>query len=370
VLILHDLKLLRRARRWACRRDQCGTICAQRLVPKIVTHIRAAALTASIAIAALAAANVCAVPRSVCLDSPTAQPAVARLREALAHGRFVTYQPTSLKVVNGRVTPADPAGIRADLTVLRRNFDGLITYEALHGAGSIPALAASLKFRALIIGVWNPLDEAELGAAIEAARNFPELVAGISLGNEMLFSRRIDAGSLAAVLARVRARLPGMALSSSEPFHIYSQPAASGLLAQLDFLLPNVHPVFQPWFRDAPDSNAAQFVVNVLAELAPLACGPILVKETGVPTAPVSAGFSEERQAAFYRELRRRLPPAAQRGFAYFAAFDAPWRAYDATGVPGAAPAVHPEEAHWGLYDAERQPKLAARDLPPLSARK
>jgi exo-beta-1,3-glucanase (GH17 family) len=335
---------------------------------KVVTHIRAAALTASVAIAALAAANLRAAPRPVCLKSPAAQPAVARLREALAHGRFVAYQPTSLKVVNGEFTPADPASIRADLSVLRHNFDGLITYDAIHGAGSIPAIAASLRFRALIIGVWNPADDAELGAAIDAARRFPRLIAGVALGNEMLFSHRIDPASLTALIARVRAQLPGTALSTTEPFHIYYQGAAAGLLGQLDFLLVNVHPVFQPWFRDAADGTAAQFVVNVLAELAPLACGPILVKETGVPTAPASAGFSEGRQASFYRELRLRLPPTPARAFAYFAAFDAPWRAYDATAVPGAAPAVHAEEAHWGLYDAERQPKTAARELAPLSS--
>ena len=138
------------------------------------------------------------------------------------------------------------------------------------------------------------------------------------------------------------------------------------MLAQLDFLLLNVHPVFQPWFRDAPDGAAAQFVVNVLAKLALHACGPMLVKETGVPTAPESAGFSEARQAGFYRELRRVLPPGRTQAFAYFAAYDAPWRAYDATGVPG-TPAVHPEEAHWGLYDEARRPKAAARELPPLA---
>jgi hypothetical protein len=27
---------------------------------------------------------------------------------------------------------------------------------------------------------------------------------------------------------------------------------------------------------------------------------------------------------------------------------------------------VHPEEAHWGLYDEARRPKAAARELPPL----
>ena len=127
----------------------------------------------------------------------------------------------------------------------------------------------------------------------------------------------------------------------------------------------NVHPGFQPWFQDAPSSAAAQFVVNVVAKLAPRACGPLLVKETGVPTGPESAGFSEARQAAFYRELRRSFSPSTTQAFAYFAAFDAPWRAYDATGVPG-APAVHPEEAHWGLYDEARHPKAAARELTAL----
>jgi exo-beta-1,3-glucanase (GH17 family) len=347
---------------------QCGTIRARwAYAAKLVVTLRTAVLTAAVALAALVAANARAAARVRCLPHPAALPAVARLREVLAHGRFVSYQPTSLSVVNGAIRPADPAGIRADLSVLRPYFDGLVTYGALHGAESIPAIAATLKFRALVIGVWDPADDAEVDAAIEAARRFPRLVVAVALGNEMLFSQRSDPATLAALIARVRARLPGTALSTTEPFHIYYAPAVSPLLGELDFLLVNVHPVFQPWFRDAPESAAAQFVVNVLNDLTPFACGPILVKETGVPTAPPAAGFSEARQAFFYRELRGRLSPNAARAFSYFAAFDAPWRAYDALAAPGAAPGVHPEEAHWGLYDAERRPKAAARELPPLS---
>jgi hypothetical protein len=41
------------------------------------------------------------------------------------------------------VTSADPESIRADLTVLRPRFDSLITYDAIHGAESIPAIAAA-----------------------------------------------------------------------------------------------------------------------------------------------------------------------------------------------------------------------------------
>jgi exo-beta-1,3-glucanase (GH17 family) len=288
-----------------------------------------------------------------------------RLRDAMAQGRFIAYQPSSLQVIDGRFIEADAASIRADLTQLRERFDGLITYDAIHGAQQIPAIAATLRFRALIIGVWDPNDEGQLAAALEAAQRFPRLVVGISLGNEMLFAHRSTPGALLQVLSRVRERAPAVPLSTTEPFHIYDQPEAAALVSRLDFLLLNVHPVFQPWFREASDTTAAQFVLNVLARLVPLACGPALVKETGVPTAPASAGFTEARQAGFYRELRRLLSPSRAQAFAYFAAYDAPWRAYDATGVPGAR-AVHPEEAHWGLYDDARRPKAAARELPRL----
>lgn len=320
------------------------------------TLIRAVALTAL-------AGPLPAAP--VCHHSATAAPALERLRVALSEGRFVAYQPTSLEIRDGKVSDADPESIRVDLQLLRHHFDALVTYDAIHGAQAVTPIAASLKYRALIIGVWNPFNAEELDAALAAARQFPQLVVGVSLGNEMLFSHRADVERLAGALARVRAQLPRLPLSTSEPFHIYEAAPADALLPALDFLLVNVHPVFQPWFRTASEGNAAQFVVNVADQLAQAYCGPILIKETGEPTAPAEAGFSSARQASFYRELRARLPPDRDRAFAYFSAFDAPWRLQDDTGVPGRP---HPEEAHWGLYDAHRHNKLAVDELPPLPA--
>lgn len=300
----------------------------------------------------------------VCAGGYPGQAARARLARAMAAGRFIAYQPTSLQAVDGRIHDADPASVRADLAVLRPRFDALITYDAVHGAEAIPGIAAALRFRALVIGVWDPTDAAQVDAALGAARRYPELVVGLSLGNESIFARRTSFAQLAAAMAAVRARAPRLALSTTEPFHLYEGPEAAPLLGAMDFLLANVHPVFQPWFRAATDAASAQFVVNVVADLAQHFCGPILVKETGVPTAPASAGYTPERQAAFYAELRRRLPGSAARAFAYFSAFDAPWRAHDAGPVAGAV--TGPEEAYWGLYDSERRPKPAALALPPL----
>jgi exo-beta-1,3-glucanase (GH17 family) len=327
---------------------------------------------------------------ALCGKYPAATPALSRLRAAMADGRFVAYQPTSLQVTNGVSTHADPDSIRADLQVLRPRFDSLITYRSNNGGEAIPGIAASLGYRAVIIGIWNPFDAGELSAALTTARNNPRVVVGVSLGNEMLFFHRHSSAELMELLDTLHKQAPQLPLSTTEPFQMFEVPEAAPMLQRLDFLLANVHPVFQPWFRTAPEGNAVQFVVNVVSDLARDYCGPILVKETGIPTAPQEKGFTEARQASFYVDLQRRFaaslsapvstsasasmsgpaptapPSPGERAFAYFAAFDAPWRLNDAGPAPGQRPAE--EEAHWGLFDEKRRPKPVVAAIPLLTS--
>ena len=281
----------------------------------------------------------------------------------MARGRFIAYTPTSLRIVNGRPTRAEPEAIRGDLEILRARFDSLITYEATNGEEATPAIAASLGFRALIIGVYDPFDPTELSSAVGAAKANPKLVVGLSLGNELLFFHRHRSTEMEKLLDSVRARIPEVPLATTEPFHMFYTAEAAPLLQRMDFLLANVHPIFEPWFHTASDGDAAQFVVNVVTKLADSYCGPILVKETGIPTAPEDRGYTPKRQASFYLELQHRFPPTGARSFAYFAAFDAPWRLND-VGPAGQRP--QPEEAHWGLYDEGRQPKAVVAQIRPL----
>jgi hypothetical protein len=56
----------------------------------------------ALALATIGAAADCglsAAAQAVCNRGPTAAPVLARLREALAHGRFVGYQPTSRRLM-------------------------------------------------------------------------------------------------------------------------------------------------------------------------------------------------------------------------------------------------------------------------------
>ncbi|MDX2221173.1 MAG: hypothetical protein SFV21_00400 [Rhodospirillaceae bacterium] len=287
---------------------------------------------------------------------------LTRIAEVMTTGRFVAYQPTALHMVNGRATPADAASIAEDLKVLRPYFDGLITYGAHSGGERVADVAATLGFRAVIMGVWEIASAAERAAVVAAAKRAPGLVAGVSVGNEVVYGRRGTFADVAAAMRDLRAAMPDVAIAATEPFHVLLGPDARPALEAADLLLPIVHPVFEPWYKAAPDANAAEFVVNVTAELARVYCGPILVKETGVPTAPAELGFTPARQAAFYRELQRQFSPSAAKAFAYFSAFDAPWRVNDSHPVPG----DHPEEAHWGLFDADRKPKPVAGVIAPL----
>jgi exo-beta-1,3-glucanase (GH17 family) len=288
------------------------------------------------------------------------------LQSVMARGRFVAYQPTALKVFDGKLTQASDDSIRADLSLLRPWFDGLIAYGAQNGNERVPDVAASLGFRAVVMGVWDPGDKNEVANAVAAWRRNPKLVAGLSLGNEIVFGKRGTWDDMLEYLLAVRADAPGLPLTISEPFAEYlDHPESRAVLKATDFMLVNIHPVFEPWFKSGTADNWTDFVVRVMSRLKHIYARPILVKETGVPTGPASAGFNEEMQRAFYDRLARRLRPSRHAAFAYFTAFDEAWRAGDFNPTPG----VHPEEAFWGLFNETRAPKLVMADLPKLPAR-
>ena len=292
--------------------------------------------------------------------------ALGTLREVMATGRFIAYQPTQIRFHDGVATQADEAGIEADLRALRTRFDGLVTYSAANGAEKVADVAARLGFRSVIVGIWSFDDPREVANAIAAARRQPRIVTGFSVGNERIFAKERSVEAITARIRTLRSQVPGVPLATTEPFHIFVPPAARSLLGEMDFMLANVHPVFQPWFPGASDVDAARFVVNVVGELAGAYCGPLLVKETGVPTAPAGQGYTPQRQASFFAELRRQLPPSRDRAFAYFSAFDAAWRVTDSH--PGVT-TPQPQEGSWGLWQEDRRPKPAAQALPPLPGR-
>lgn len=291
--------------------------------------------------------------------SPTDDPQTM-LGDVLARHRFVAYVPRSFSIRDGQPQAATRAGIREDLRRLRPHFSGLITYGQGNGQDAIAGIAVEAGFDALFLGIWDPTDTAELDAAIALAQRHPQQIVGLVLGNEGLFWKRYSARDLEAATSHVRARAPNLALGSSEPFAVYlDSPDAAALLA-LDLLLPNIHPRFEPWFDPANTEQAATFVVEVLERLRARGGKPVLIKETGLPSAPAEQGFTEDRQAEFWSRLAARIPPSPTQNLAWFEAFDSPWKPRELQDEFGRLEA---SEAHWGLFRHDGTPKPAVRAL-------
>ena len=234
-----------------------------------------------------------------------------------------------------------------------------MTYSCTDGLEEVPAIASELGYRALILGIWDPLSEQELANAVRLARAHPQLVVGVAIGNETLLARRQPWATLRAAIQRLRRALPGVAVTTSEPFYFYLNEDPPDFLTVQDFLLPSVHPLYEPWFAQATGGQAVDFVVEVVERLSARTDKPLLVKETGLPSGPQMRGFTPARQAGFWTSLVQRLPPGRGRAVVYFEAFDHAWKVQDAAPEFG----VRPEEAHWGFYTEAGKPKAVLGEL-------
>jgi len=308
------------------------------------------------ALAALVALSACVGAA----DSPA-----ERVRDALASVRFVAYTPRGFDPNVGS-EPVSRAAIRADLLLLRASFDGLVTYSSARGLDAVPAVARELGYRAVVLGVWDPSSADELSRAFASARAEREVVLALALGNEGLFFRRYDAAALARAFTRARGEAPGVAVTTTEPFSSYLEPARAAELPVQDFALPTVHPIDQPWFATAPPGTGVDFVVNVVRELEQRTGLAVLVKETGVPSGPSTLGFSDAAQAAFWVALDAKLAPTRAHAIARFEAFDAPWKTAAVAAQTGD---VRPTEAHWGFFRADGSAKPVVAAIASAAAR-
>jgi exo-beta-1,3-glucanase (GH17 family) len=283
---------------------------------------------------------------------------VSWLREV----RFMAYTPSEFRVVHGKPIPASPASIADDLRVLRPHVDGLITYSVANGLDEVVRLAREAGFRAVILGIWSPGDRAEVATAIGLARQFPDLVRALVVGNEGLFWERYTWEEVRNAMARLRRAVPHVALTTSEPMGSYLGPSPRLGCEDQDFLLPNIHPIFEPWFDPGSPTQAVEFVVDIQRRLHRLCGKHVLIKETGVPSAPSDEGFTPARQRTFWRALIRRLRSEEHASVAFFEAFDAPWKIDEIARDSG----VRDErEGAWGWFTTHRRAKPVVDVLHP-----
>jgi exo-beta-1,3-glucanase (GH17 family) len=255
--------------------------------------------------------------------------------------RWVDYSPTGADLNKG----AEPteASIREDLKALKgAGFTGLLTYNAAGIMGEkFPAIAKEMGFAGIIIGIWDPENEAELNAAKQAAGN--EILLGYCVGNEGL-DDRYTFTELNNAVSRLRNET-GKPVTTTEELDDYSSEKLLGLG---DWIFPNAHPYFQN-IKDP--MKAVEWTVKAYDNLAGKTGRLVIFKEVGLPTAGDPEGLSEGGQADYYVRLQNE-----NIHFFYFEAFDQVWK----TGKP--------VEPYWGVFNSDRSPKLLANTLMGISA--
>lgn len=272
---------------------------------------------------------------------------------------YLTGKPaaTMIAYTPAELDPRNPANqrslktssIRADLEALRPAFDGLILY-GYHEACTprILAVARDLKYRAVLLAIWDIKSADELDGVAELARlHDKDFALGVLVGNEGITFKRYEAEDLMIAARRLRAKLPKhVPMGTSEPLVGYKHDF---IRTFGDFLAPNIHPVF-----DKPDLNAVEAAGWARAralELARKTGKPVMLKETGFPHAG-KPGYTPETQKQFWSAYTKpglvvtgEGQPWVFHGVA-FEAFDLPWKS-EASKL-----AI---EKSWGLLSPKRE---------------
>jgi exo-beta-1,3-glucanase (GH17 family) len=272
--------------------------------------------------------------------------AAITVEKLLGGGRLVAYAPTGYDPATTRRLGA--RGLNSDAeSLLRLGFRAITTYGAARPLVPVCRFFKRRGFRTVLVGIWDPTDRDEVRRAIRLRR----CADGYVVGNEGLTFGRYERDALAAAVARVRKRT-GRPVTTRETLKAYADDPS--LVRLGDWVFPTIH----PWYADRRDPQAACgwtiFAWRDLIERVPAGL-PTVIAETGLPTAG-AAPASEHYQRAFFACLESRSVD-----FAFFEAFDQPWKTDDAVGP------------HWGLFRADGTPKLwAAQEggAPELAARR
>jgi exo-beta-1,3-glucanase (GH17 family) len=249
---------------------------------------------------------------------------------------WVAYSPTNADPT--KKIEATFESIREDLKVLQTaGFTGIVTYASNGILGdSLIEIAKMEGFQGIIMGVWDPNNMEEIKKAQMASSN--PIVLGFCVGNEGLNERyKLEKLSEAIQNLRQKTTKP---VTTTQQIDDYSDKK---LLELGDWVFPNAHPFFHDHLEPM---DAVVWTKTAYDDLKRRTNRFVLIKEVGLPTAGDQQNkMSEEYQKTYYLELAK-----TDVKFVYFEAFDQTWKTH------------LPIEPHWGLFKADRSPKLLVKN--------
>ena len=220
--------------------------------------------------------------------------------------------------------------------------------------GSCPWVTAPLPQEKLAAN--RVANEQEVDRVIALAREFPDIVAAVNIGNETLVDwndHRLSVDRLVALLKRAAAALD-QPVTTADNYAAWVHHGKQ-LAHAVDFAGVHTYPVWEKkTLAEAMDFTRE----NLVAVQRALPGIPLVITEAGWATtaSEFAAEAGEVNQAAYFRDLLDWAGANRVTVF-WFEAFDEDWK-----GAPNQPDGA---EKHWGLYDIDRIPKQAARSMLP-----
>jgi exo-beta-1,3-glucanase (GH17 family) len=191
-------------------------------------------------------------------------------------------------------------------------------------------------------------NEAEVARGIALAKQYPDIIAAVNVGNEALVSwndHMVPVAKIIAYVEQVKAAIE-QPVSVADNYVWWTEDGAA-LAAAVDFLGVHTYPA---WEDKTIDEALDYTIENLQGVRAALPDKPIAILEAGWAT--TASEFpdraNEESQVRYFRELHDWATDNNMTVF-FFEAFDEPWK-----GNPNDPLGA---EKHWGLFFSDRTPK-------------
>jgi len=238
--------------------------------------------------------------------------------------------------------------IDADLKVLAQRFNCVRIYSVSQGLDYVPEAASKLGMH-VYIGAWigrlSIDNEKELNLAIKVANEYPDTVKALVVGNEVLLRKEQTEAGLAAYIARAKAQTK-VPVTYADVWEFWLKHP--NLEKSVDFITVHILPYWED--NPQPIDHAINHASIVMDKLHASFSKPILIGETGWPSAGRQRETSVPSLVNEARYLREFLQTATDKGWQYnlIEAVDQPWKRLLEGTVGG----------YWGLYDTDLQPKF------------
>jgi exo-beta-1,3-glucanase (GH17 family) len=254
---------------------------------------------------------------------------------------YAPFRPGQSPLVAG--THIDAKQIDEDLAQLSKVTSCIRNYSIEFGLDQIPAIAKKHGMKVLQ-GIWLSRDraknEAQIKGTVALAKQFPQTIEAVIVGNEVLLRGELPAVELADIVRRVKAQVP-MPVTYADVWEFWLRNR--DLAAAVDFVTVHILPYWEDF--PIPAREAAAHVAAIHKKVAAAFPGKdIFIGEVGWPSAGRMREGALPSPINQARVMAETIARARGQHFRLnvIEAYDQPWKRKLEGAVGG----------HWGLIDA------------------